>query len=90
MREHDINPDLECACAEGSPCADSCEASTVCAGEREPSLDCLDCLRAAFAADGTCATADSEAVGAEVCRGDRVDDELGCSQLGLCLANCEL
>jgi hypothetical protein len=88
LHEQDIDPDLECACAPGNPCADSCGPSNVCGGQLEPSLDCLGCLQAAFAADGTCAAAPIEGVGAEVCRRDRLDEELSCSQLGLCLANC--
>lgn len=89
LHEQDIDPDLECACAEGSACADTCGESTVCAGQLEPSLDCLGCLQAAFADGGGCATTDPEAVGLEVCRSDRLYEELSCSQLGLCLANCQ-
>lgn len=88
LLEHEIDPDLDCACAPDARCADACADTTICDGEVAPSLDCLGCLREAFQPDGECSLATDDIVTDESCTNDLLDEGPSCGQFGLCMANC--
>jgi hypothetical protein len=88
LLEHEVDPELDCACSPEARCAEPCRDSTVCDGAVAPSLDCLGCLREAFQPDGECSSPMDASVTEATCTSDVLSQELDCGQFGLCMANC--